>query len=271
MYSCGFDERPETRFESGSRMCRWKLNQSLRPLLASDLAPEYAHTLIRSIPFMTSRSMLLRFARPFVSAAVLGFAAQASAQTTLDRQLSYLDLGVQAVGQFTRSVSGPVLLPAVDTGATVSQSVSSTVGALITLRYTPRPYLGAEFNGTYIRYTESYNVAPFQIQTQANEFTVGYVVTPPYRIYGVKPYASVGAGTLRFAPKRGGGQRAPSEGRMAEYYNVGVQKELLSDNFGVRVGFRQVFFEAPDFVQNYLTIDKRTSTVEPTIGFYLRF
>lgn len=198
-------------------------------------------------------------------------ALPAKAQTPLQRQLANVDLGLQAVGQFTKSVSGPVVLPAVDSGDTVSQSVSNTVGFLGTLRYSPKPYLGAEFNGSYVRYTESYNVAPLQIQTQANEFTVGYVVAPPYRIFGVKPYASVGAGTIRFAPTRGGGQGAPSEGRMAEYYNVGAQKEFLSENFGVRVGFRQVFFEAPDFVQNYLTINKHTFTTEPMIGFYLRF
>ncbi len=241
--------------------------------MSTDLALEYAFTLTQ-LP----KSPSSKFPAPMLqSLGVLlcgcGFltALPASAQTTLQRQLANIDFGVQAVGQFSKSVSGPVLLPAVDTGQIVSQSVSNTVGFLGTLRYTPKPYLGAEFNGTYVRYTESYNVAPLQIQTQANEFTVGYVVTPPYRIFGVKPYASVGAGTIRFAPTRGGGQGAPSEGRMAEYYNVGAQKEFLSENFGVRVGFRQVFFEAPDFVQNYLTIDKHTFTTEPMIGFYLRF
>lgn len=195
----------------------------------------------------------------------------ASAQTALQRQLSNVDLGLQGVGQFTKSVSGPVVLPAVDTGQIISQSTSNTVGFLATLRYTPKPYFGVEFNGGYVRYNESYNVAPVQIQTQANEFTFGYLVTPPYRIFGVKPFASIGAGTIRFAPTRGGGQGAPSEGRMAEYYNIGAQKELFSENFGVRVGFRQVFYEAPDFVQNYLTINKHTFTTEPMIGFYLRF
>ena len=216
-------------------------------------------------------SAVLQLSGVLLCACGLLSALPAAAQTPLQRQLANVDLGLQAVGQFSKSVSGPVVLPAVDTGQTINQSVSNTVGFLATLRYTPKPYLGFEFNGGYVRYTESYSVAPLQIQTQANEFTVGYVVTPPYRIFGVKPYASVGAGTIRFAPTRGGGQGAPSEGRMAEYYNLGVQKELLSDNFGVRLGFRQVFYQAPDFVQNYLTINKQTFTTEPMIGFYLRF
>ncbi len=234
---------------------------------------EYAFPLTqpRKFPFAKFPAPVRRLPRVLLCASGFLAAVHASAQTQLQRQLANVDFGLQAVGQFTKSVSGPVVLPAVDSGQVVTQSVSNTVGFLGTLRYSPKPYLGAEFNGTYIRYTETYNVAPLQIQTQANEFTFGYLVTPPYRIFGVKPYASVGAGTIRFAPTRGGGQGAPSEGRLAEYYNVGVQKEVLSDNFGVRVGFRQVFFEAPDFVQNYLTIRKHTYTTEPVIGFYLRF
>jgi hypothetical protein len=34
---------------------------------------------------------------------------------------------------------------------------------------------------------------------------------------------------------------------------------------------RQAFFKAPDFLTNYLTINQRTSTLEPGIGFYLKF
>ena len=198
-------------------------------------------------------------------------AAQSSSTTKLQQQLSYVDLGVHGIGQFTSSTSGPITIPAADVGTTVSQSASTTVGALVTLRYAPRPYLGAEFNGSYARFTEQYSVPPFQIQTQVNEFTLGYLVTPPYTVFGLKPYASAGGGIVRFAPTKGGGQGAPSEGVPGYYYNLGVQKIVLSDNFGVRVGFRQLFYTAPDFYQNYLTINKRTSTFEPMIGFYLRF
>ena len=244
---------------------------------SKQIVPHLTSPIRTALPSVTFRRAAVfpaagsRLCRLLATGALLAAATHVSAQTTLDRQLSYLDLGLQGVGQFTKSVSGPVVLPAVDTGTVVSQTVSNTVGLLGTLRYTPKPYLGVEFNGGYVRYTESYNVAPFQIQTQANEFTFGYIVTPPYRIFGVKPYASVGAGTIRFAPTRGGGQGAPSEARMGEYYNIGAQKELFADNFGVRVGFRQLFYQAPDFVQNYLTINKHTFTTEPMLGFYLRF
>ena len=206
-----------------------------------------------------------------VAAPLLFFPASAPAQTKLQRQLSYVDFGLQAAGQFTSTVSGPVQIPAFDQGTVVSQRASSTVGLLVTIRYAPRPYLGAEFNGGYARYTENYNVAPGQIQTQANELTVGYLVTPPYLIYGFRPYASAGGGIIRFAPTAGGGQAAPEIGEPGYYYNLGVQKDVYGNRLGVRAGFRQLFFTAPDFYQNYLTINKRTSTAEPVVGLYLRF
>ena len=207
----------------------------------------------------------------FAASLVSSFAVAAAQSPKLQRQLSYIDLGVQAAGQFTHSVSGPITVLANDTGATIDQSTSRTLGALGTLRYSPKPYLGVEINGGYARYTETYNVPPFQIQTQANEFTFGYLVVPPYTIYGLKPYASAGVGVVRFAPTAGGGQGTLSQGRLGYYYNLGVQKDVFGGPFGVRVGFRQLFFLAPDFQQNYLQINKRTSTAEPVIGFYLHF
>lgn len=205
----------------------------------------------------------------------LGFALSAGgalAQSKLQQQLSHVDLGLQAVGEFSSTASGPTTIPSpLPAGQIVTISPSNTVGALVTIRYAPKPYMGAEFNGGYSRYTEDLNVQPLAIQTQADEFTFGYLVTPPYTVFGVRPYASAGVGGMRFAPTRGGGEGAPPIGRMVEYYSVGVQKNILSENFGIRAGFRQLFYTAPDFYQNYLTINKRASTSEPVIGLYLRF
>jgi hypothetical protein len=57
---------------------------------------------------------------------------------------------------------------------------------------------------------------------------------------------------------------------MAYYYSLGVD-DAISPHFGFRAQFRQAFFLAPDFGQNYLTILHHTSTIEPGVGFYLRF
>ena len=215
---------------------------------------------------------MIRFPKFFSAAGVALLATGALAQTKLQQQLSKVDLGLQGVGEFSSTATGPVTIPANNQGAApVTISPSNTFGGLVTIRYAARPYLGAEFNGGYSRYTENLSVQPGAIQTQADEFSLGYLVTPPYTVFGVRPYASAGAGGLRFAPTKGGGEGAPSQGRLALYYSLGVQKDVVRDVFGVRVGFRQLFYTAPDFFQNYLTINKRASTSEPMIGFYLRF
>ena len=214
---------------------------------------------------------MIRSIKFFLAAGLACFTTGALAQTKLQQQLSHVDLGLQGVGEFSSDATGPVTIPAYNQGNIVTLSPSNTFGGLVTIRYTPKPYMGAEFNGGYSRYTENLNVNPNAIQTQADEFTLGYLVTPPYTVFGVRPYASAGVGGMRFAPTKGGGEGAPAIGRLALYYSAGVQKDLIPDTFGIRVGFRQVFYVAPDFYQNYLTINKRASTSEPMFGFYLRF
>ena len=200
-------------------------------------------------------------------------AGRLSAQVTpLQKQLARIDFGVSGAGIFTKSVSGQIIpTGAPNFGATVSESAGNTVGALVSLRYVARPFVGAEFNYGYARYRETFNTAPFGIQTTANEFTLGYLAMPDHSLFGFKPFASAGAGSIEFKPTAGGGVGAPKQARAAYYYSVGLQQEYLSSHFGLRASFRQVFFLAPDFLQNYLTIKQRTVTSEPTVGFYLRF
>jgi hypothetical protein len=57
---------------------------------------------------------------------------------------------------------------------------------------------------------------------------------------------------------------------MTYYYSLGFTKDL-SPHFGLRAGFRELFFLDPDFGQNYLTILKHATTLEPTAGFYIRY
>lgn len=222
---------------------------------------------------------MLRFPRALLAATLLACAAgAASAQTTaLGRQLSRVDFGISGAGIFNKQVSGPVLPTAAPNhGTMMTQFGSNTLGAVASVRYIARPYLGVEFNYGFARYTENYSPSPngsslFQIQTTHNEYTLGYVVTPPHTIFGLQPFLSAGAGSIEFKPTAGGGEGAPKQARAAYYYNVGLQQELGDTHFGVRASFRQVFFLAPDYGQNYLTIKQRTVTTEPTVGFFVRF
>ncbi len=213
---------------------------------------------------------------------VAGAPAQTTAPpSTFSKQIDKLDLSVQGVGIFNSTVSGTVIPNASNQGQPLTQFGSNTLGALVSIHYPVKPYFGLEFNYSYARYTENYEgtaiadflpngIAVFQIQTKVNEYTFGYLITPPYTIFGFQPYASAGAGPMAFKPTPRGGQEEPEKARMAYYYSLGLQKDL-SPHFGVRGGFRELFFLAPDFGQNYLTILKHSTTYEPTLGFYLRY
>ena len=203
--------------------------------------------------------------------AAVAVAQQDAPPTALQKQLDRVDFGVTGIGMFNKTVSGPILpTGASNYGLSIIDSPSNTLGALVTLRYIAKPYVGAEFNYGYARYTENYsNIGG--VQTQATEYTLGYLVTPPHLIFDFQPFASVGAGSIGFKPTPRGGQGLTIQARAVYYYNVGLQKEYFSEHFGLRAGFRQLFFLAPDYGQNYLTIKQRSMTSEPFAGFYLKF
>ncbi|WP_263383786.1 hypothetical protein [Granulicella arctica] len=209
--------------------------------------------------------------RTLLSVAALVLAGSAHAQVTapvtlLDRTLSHMDLGVSGTGQFTNTVTGTNYL-----GVSLTQKPSQTLGALVTVRYTKSPYLGAEFNYGYARYTQNFSsYITGGAQTNASEYTVGYVAHTP-KIFGISTFASAGAGSLAFRATPGGGQGLPTQARAAYYYDAGVEDSIISSHFGIRAQFRQVFFLAPDFGQNYLTIKQRQITTEPAVGFYIHF
>ena len=219
---------------------------------------------------------MIRNILPFAAALAFTFSAAAAVAqdapaSPLDKQLSRIDLAVQGVGMLNKTVQGTLPPSAAqEAGPTISDVPSNTLGALVTLRYVAKPFVGIEGNYGYARYTENYsNIGG--VQTQANEYTLGYLVTPAFTIFEFQPFLSAGAGSIGFRPTPGGGQQLQIQARAVYYYSAGLQKEYFSEHFGFRGGFRQLFFLAPDYGQNYLTIKQRTITSEPMVGFYLKF
>ncbi len=203
---------------------------------------------------------------------VLLTAVAASAQVTrLDRQLSRIDVAASGYASITKSSSGTNYL-----GDGVSLDPATTLGALVQIRYTKSPLLGFEGTYSYARYTENFTSSsgnsfssPFGVQTNASEYSLGYVAHLP-SLLGVQPFASVGAGSTAFKPTPLGGQGLPERALLTYYYDLGVDDQFLP-HFGFRAQFRQAFFKAPDFDANYLNIHRRTFTSEPAIGVYFRF
>jgi hypothetical protein len=215
------------------------------------------------------------------------------------KQLNKIDLAVLASGEISTKDSGieqrDAHVTTIFDGAAYTSTTllnikpSSTVGELATLRYISKPYVGFEFNFGNLRYTQDYtfttattptppplfpispNYLNGGVQSGVRELTLGYVAHLHWHPFGISTYAGVGGGTIRFKPTPGGGQGLPFQYRAAYYYNVGVEDNFSGSNFGMRLGFRQLIYLAPDFQQNYLTITRRTRTSEPIIGFFLRF
>jgi outer membrane protein with beta-barrel domain len=213
----------------------------------------------------------------FATFAAPSVRAQAtSGNPTLDKHLSRLDFAASGIGSFTKDVSGTNYL-----GVNFTQHTGSTLGALITLRYTKSPYIGGEFNYSYARYTQNFRQpAPGGgtndvyivggVQNNASEYSLGYVIHPPHEFFGTKPFIAVGAGSTAFRPTTNGGQGLRVQARATYYYAAGLEKEL-TPHFGLRAQFRQAFFKAPDFGENFLTIQKQTWTIEPGFGFVIHF
>jgi hypothetical protein len=213
-------------------------------------------------------------------AALAGPTAKAQSPALL-HQLDRVDFSVNGIGQFNGSGSGIPKSGPVDQHGnplTVHLSTGNTLGALVTVRYIKSPLVGVEGNYSYARYTETFT--PFGspttgglpsagVQTNASEYTLGYVAHTP-KLLTVQPFVSAGAGTIAFRPTTYGGQSLREQARAAYYYSIGAE-DAISPHFGLRAQFRQVFFLAPDFGQNYLTILHHTSTLEPGVGFYFRF
>lgn len=203
----------------------------------------------------------------------------AKAQTTsqnpaLDRQLSRIDLSVVALGIFNKDSNGTATVNG-KPNTPVNLSPGNTAGALLTLRYVVSPFVGFEGNYGYARYTDTFTPFGAQpnggVQQNASEYTLGYVVHARKQYFGLTPFASGGLGTMVFRPTPGGGLALPEQARAVYYGSVGVETTVLSPHFGIRAQYRQIFFKAPDFETNYLTIQQHTTTYEPGFGFFLRF
>ncbi len=214
----------------------------------------------------------------------LGFSAAASAQDTsstaltpFQRQMEKIDLGLGAAGEFTPSNSGTNYI-----SQTVAQRPSRTVGALIELRYTKSPLIGFELTYSQFRYTDDFtvtgtNATPASqksyilgVQSKVAEYSFGYVAHGP-TFLGAHTWGGAGVGAVEFKPTAGGGQSLPPEVRTGIYYHVGLDEPLLGEHFGLRLQFRQLFFGAPDYNENYLANGQRSISTEPGVGFFLRF
>jgi len=230
-------------------------------------------------PSALLRTSFLILLLPMALFVTCSMGAQAIPQTASHKQLDRIDFAISAAGEITSTASGIEQRDINTTHSTLTIKPSSTIGELVTLRYTAKPFLGFEFNFGNARFTQDYtfnpkpssNILTGGAQAGAREITFGYIAHLRSRPFGIQPFIGAGGGTIRFKPTTYGGQGLPQQYRAAYYYTVGAEDNFPGSHFGVRVGFRQLIYLAPDFLQNYLTITQRVRTSEPNFGFFVRF
>lgn len=219
------------------------------------------------------KSVRSRFLFAALVSLLVASAANAQSVSSRDRILSRIDLGVSVPLEYSATTSG---------GIVSSQNESTGSGYLISLRYTKSPWIGAEMNYKFSRFTQNYiytyhaiggssYLAPLGIDANVKELTWGYIAHTSHTYAGFKPYGGVGLGTTDFVPTPNGGQGQERQFRATYYWNLGTDYNFSDSHFGARVQVRQLFYKAPDFGQSYLTSGAHTHTVEPAIGFYARF
>lgn len=206
--------------------------------------------------------------------ASLTLSSPAHAQVASTAQkVGRFDASINGIGELNHGVSGHDAFTPPDA---VTNTTTDSYGALVSLRYTRSPLLGFEASYKFARFVEGYTNPTANgglqetIQINADGYSIGYVAHGP-TLYGLHTFGGAGVGTTEFKPTRLGGESYINQARATYYWDLGVDKLLLSNNFGVRLQVRQLFYKTPDFGTNYLVTGARTTTLEPALGFYLRF
>ncbi|HUY81645.1 MAG TPA: hypothetical protein VMU92_07970 [Acidobacteriaceae bacterium] len=206
----------------------------------------------------------MRFSHRCISFAALAFFVAGFSMPVVAQQKSFLKNSEGSIGmfaEFTPTVSG--------NGITLK--ASKAAGAQAAFRHSYHWWLGFEGSYNYTRFTEYYSSRPFPIQHNVHELAADYLVTTPTSLFGFKPYAMVGASAVVFSPSLNGGQNVAWQGRPGMNFGVGFEHPLLTPYFGVKIGYRGVYYKAPDFNVTTLKTGAWRLTSEPLAGVYFHF
>lgn len=182
------------------------------------------------------------------------------AQTKTQRHLHNDDVSISAFGQFTNSSNGDG----------VSVNPLDSVGGQATFRHVYHPWLGYEAGYGYTRFTDRYSSYPFAVQHNVHEFQGSYLFTAP-NLHLVQPFGLGGVSALLFAPTLNGGQNASAQGRFALTFGGGANFPLLASRFGMRVQYRGLYYQTPDYGEAIYKTGTWRLTSEPAVGVYMKF
>jgi hypothetical protein len=195
----------------------------------------------------------------FVALFVASFFAQsANAQGYLRNS----DVALSAFGQITGTSNG--------NGIQVKPGDS--LGGVAEFRHEYHPWLGYEATYGYTRFSDRYSDSPFSVQHNTHEFGASYLLSgPKLPLLGIQPFGLAGFSALLYSPSLNGGQRASAQARPAFTFGAGANFPLLTSHFGMRIQYRGLYHQTPDYDQAQYKTGTWRLTSEPSVGAYLHF
>jgi opacity protein-like surface antigen len=169
------------------------------------------------------------------------------------------DVNASLYGQFSSDVSG--------NGET--QSTDPSAGVMLGIRRYERPWRGYEVTYAYNRPTQKFNGA-FSGSLPANSqyMTAQYVVSVPFPVVGLRPFALAGGGVALFSPAIQGAGISNAEAVFC--YGAGLD-DRLAPHIGLRLQYRGLLYRTPDLGNPELQTDSVSHTSQAVVGVYLKF
>jgi opacity protein-like surface antigen len=185
-----------------------------------------------------------------------------------------------ALGQDTRfefSLNGAGLLSKESDGNGIRLTPTQGWGVLASLGLKLAAKHSLEINYTRTKDSQIYNAPPFvyRITSTISEFSGAYVVRP-LKTEKLEPFLLIGAGALVFNPDDtlvNGNQfgiGAVRQTKPAFLYGGGADYPVFG-RFAVRLQYRGIFYNAPDFRVTNLVTGARGHLAEPSVGVVFKF
>lgn len=178
------------------------------------------------------------------------------------------EVSVQGTGIFTKDSNGQGIL----------QQSTQTGGVLGTYRYRINRWFSAEAAYGWDRNSQLFSTpgGSARIQTDMHQVTGALVVNFPalQRFKSVRPYALAGGGALIFDPTNNGGGILGVQRQTAGTFVYGGGADFpipKFDRLALRLEYRGLVYNAPNFGLSNLDTGKVTHTAEPSAGLVFRF
>jgi opacity protein-like surface antigen len=193
------------------------------------------------------------------------FATALFAATSTAQELPPNEVSVQGTGFFTKDSN--------NNG--VTQHTTDSGGLLVSYRNRFSSLFGADLSYGYTRNTQQSltSAGALNIQSNIHQATAALMAHTPSRVLGFRPFALAGVGALTFSPTSNIGGIVPGSDTQAKatfVYGGGADYDL-NDHFALRLEYRGLVYQRPDFGAPPLNSDAITHTAQPSVGFVVRF